>query len=157
MAFIFDDDLAVPQGATETDTVRQHPLGTYRWARDNVSGVRALLVYLQGVASTVVGDAVVYTHAGLTTRIVATSRGPAAVALSANVANQYGWYVVLGTTPVRAATVAANTPAFASATAGTLDDAVSATNKVDGLIFTSTDAGGFASAVLHFPAMNGNG
>jgi len=56
-------------------------------------------IYLLGVASTVVGLTVRYNATTFQTTIsptTANTGGPVAVAMSANVANQYGWYQIGG-------------------------------------------------------------
>ena len=91
MAWKLRDSLVGAQGLELTDTTQNHELGTEVQGFDSTYGT-ATFKYLKGVASTVVGDLVVYDQkANTTTRAVAGSRGPAAVAMSANVANQYGW------------------------------------------------------------------
>lgn len=146
--------------STATNPTRQHPLGTIIRALDPVYG-EGEFVYLAGVASTAVGDLVVYDQrAGTTTRTVAGSRGPCAVAMSANLANQFGWYQVSGAAVVKSATAAANASVYVTATAGTVDDAVVATDKVDGARYKTADGtptAGFAVLQLSRPSLNGNG
>jgi hypothetical protein len=80
--------------------------------------------------------------------------------MSANVANQFGWYQISGSAVVKAGTVAANASVYVTATAGTVDDAVVATDKIDGARFKTADgtpAAGFAVVELSRPALNGNG
>lgn len=145
------------QSLTSTETVAQHALGKVVKGIDPVYG-EGEFIYLQGVASTVVGDAVVFSSAFATTRAVAASRGAVAVALSANVASQYGWYQISGLAVVKAATVVANTACQLTATAGTLDDTTTSTNYIDGAVFKSADgtpSAGFAIAQLSYPTANG--
>jgi hypothetical protein len=145
---------------TDTDTVLKVPLGTIVTARDPLYG-EGEFIYLAGVASTAVGDAVIYDQrAGTTTRTVAGSRGPVAVAMSANVASQYGWYQIKGSAVMKAGTVAANGNVYVTATAGTIDDAVVAGDKVDGARLKTADgtpSAGFAVAEISRPSLNGNG
>lgn len=160
MAFTFSDSIATPQNIEETSTVQHFRLGTRRVGNDPTRGA-AEFIYLKGVASTAVGEVVVYDNtAATTTRALSGSRGPVAVAMSANVASQFGWYAVRGSVPVKSATVAANALVLATATAGTVDDAANATNKIDGAVFRTADgtpSAGFAIVELAFPALNGNG
>ena len=143
-----------------TSTTQQHPLGTRVRAWDPVYG-EGEFVYLKGLASTALGELVVYDQYALTTtRATAGSRGPAAVAMSANVASQYGWYQIGGSAVVKSVTVAANASVYATATAGTVDDAVVSGDKVDGARFKTADgtpSAGFVVTQLDRPAMNGNG
>lgn len=160
MAWSFRDGYVGLQPIANTETTQQHELGTRAFAFDSTYGVGEF-IYLKGVASTVVGDVVIYDEkAATTTRAVAGSRGPAAVAMSANVADQYGWYMVNGSAVVKAGTVAANGNCYLTATAGTLDDAVVAGDKVDGARFKTADgtpSAGFAVAQIAYPSCNANG
>ena len=140
------------QPVTDTSTTQKHSLGTTMRAYDPVSQEEAEFVYLQGVASTAVGDFVVYED-GQTTRAVAASKGPGAVAMSANVASQFGWYARRGRVPVSvAAAVADGTQPYVTATPGALDDAVVAGSGVSGAKFTEAAAGaGLTNIELAYP------
>lgn len=89
-------------------------------------------IYLKGVASTVVGSWVTYNPDDWsTTLLVPDAVGPVAVAMSANVANQYGWYQIQGKAIGRAAAAFVdNADVYATATAGVVDDAVVAGDRV---------------------------
>ena len=80
-----------------TSTTQNHPLGTVVTAKDPTYG-EGEFIYLEGVASTAVGDAVTYDAAFQTARAAAGTNLPRAVAfaMSANVASQYGWYQIGG-------------------------------------------------------------
>lgn len=146
------------QPIAATETTQNHALGTIVVAQDPTYGVGEF-IYLAGVASTAVGD-VVRVAAGFTTvRGVASGRGKIAVAMSANVASQYGWYQISGEAVVNAAaTVAASTPAYLTATAGSVDDAVVSGDKIDGFVFSAARTGaGTVTAILTQPCANGNG
>lgn len=160
MAYTINTPLAGFQGIAITDTVQAHALGTLVTATDPTYGTGEF-VYLKGVASTAVGDAVIYDqYAGTTTRAVAGSRGPVAVAMSANVASQYGWYQVGGSAVVKAGTVAANAPLYVTATAGTVDDAVVSGDKIDSFVSKTangTPSAGLLVAQIARPSLNGNG
>lgn len=129
-------------------------------AVDPTLGV-AEFIYLQGLAATALGELVIYDHnAGTTKRAVAGDRGPCAVAMSANVASQFGWYQLTGLSQIKTVTVAAGGAVYVTATPGTVDDAVVAGDKVDGARFKTADgtpAAGFAFAMLDRPSLNGNG
>jgi len=145
------------QPITDTLTVRQHDLGTMCNAQDEVLG-EGRFIYLRGVASTIVGSAVVYDSAFQTTLAVAASRGAVAFAMSANVANQFGWYQVLGTAVANAATVVANTAVQLTATPGQVDDTTTATNYIDGAVFksaTGTPAANQAYVQVNYPTAQG--
>jgi len=160
MAYTITSHLIGPQPIEVTDTVQNHPIGTIVTASDPVYGAGEF-VYLKGVASTAVGDLVIYdTYANTTKRAVAGDRGPAAVAMSANVANQFGWYQVVGSVAVKSGTVAANGNVYVTATAGTVDDAVVSGDKVDSARFKTangTPSAGLAVVQLAWPSLNANG
>ena len=157
MAYTITTHLIGSQPIGVTETTQQWPLGKIVTAKDPVYG-EGEFIYLKGVASTAVGDVVVIDQ-GTTARAVAGSRGPVAVAMSANVANQYGWYQISGQAVVNVgAAVADNALVFATSTAGSVDDAVVTGDKIDGAVFrTSASGAGTAVAFLDRPAMNGNG
>ena len=158
MAYKITTHEAGYQGIAITDTVQNHALGTLVWAEDPTYG-GGQFVYLKGVASTAVGDVVTIATGHTTVRGVAAGRGRVAVAMSANVANQYGWYQVAGEAVVNAAnTVVASTPAYLTATAGSVDDAVVVGDKIDGFVFSAARTGaGTVTAMLSSPCANGNG
>lgn len=160
MAYTIQTPLVGAQPIAVTDTTQNHPLGTRVFAVDPTYG-GGEFIYLKGVASTAVGNTVIYDqYAGTSTRTVAGSRGPVAVAMSANVASQYGWYQVSGSAVVTCGTVAANAPLYVTSTAGTLDDAVVSGDKIDGFVSKTangTPAAGQLIAQISHPSLNGNG
>jgi hypothetical protein len=98
MAYNFVDTLVGAQKLTETSTVQNHPLGTIVKAYDSSYGVGEFM-YLTGVASTIVGSVVEYNSLTGATVLAAVGGNqplPIAVAMSANVASQYGWYQIGG-------------------------------------------------------------
>ena len=102
--------LAGCQAIADTSTTKQHPLGTIVRAVDPTYG-EGEFIYLQGIDSTVIGSVVNYDAVYVTelnTTGLATP-SPLAVAMSANVANQYGWYQISG----QAVVVKANTLSLA--------------------------------------------
>lgn len=126
MAYKITDPLIGPQPIAVTDTTKNHLLGTIVRAED-VSYGAGEFIYLLGVASTVVGSLVDYdSYLGTTALAPATGGvGSVAVAMSINVASQYGWYQIAGIAAVKATngmTVGADVFALA-ATPGSVDDA----------------------------------
>lgn len=135
------------QDIGETSTVQKHPLGTRVIGTDPTYG-DAEFIYLKGVANTAVGNLVTYdAKDGVTVRTVAASKGPCAVAMSANVADQYGWYCVkAANVPITCAAAAAvDVALYVTATAGAVDDAVVAGQGIVGAVL-NTAAGGAANA-----------
>jgi hypothetical protein len=122
------------QQIAETSTTQNHPLGKIVQAVDRGSNSNGAgeFIYLKGVASTVAGSWVTYNmDDGSTTLLAANAIGPVAVAMSANVASQYGWYQIQGKAVGKALTAFAdNGNVYATATAGSVDDAVVAGDRV---------------------------
>lgn len=86
------------QPMTTTSTTQNHALGKIVRAKDDTYGLGEF-IYLTGVASTVVGSLVTYNSVTGATALapVGTNKPqPIAVAMSANVASQYGWYQISG-------------------------------------------------------------
>lgn len=111
------------QPIEDTSTVKNHALGKIIAARHETYG-GCEFIYLQGVANTVVGSLVSFDPvAGTTTLspITGVSNGnPCAVAMSANVASQYGWYQIAGVVPIKKPAVKAQPASliYLSTTAG---------------------------------------
>lgn len=160
MAYNLTDSLVGAQKISETSTVQNHVLGQQVKAYDSTYG-EGKFIYLAGLASTAVGEVCAYDEkAGTTVRVVAATRGPVAVAMSANGAAQYGWYQIFGSAVVKAGVVAAGAAAFSTATAGLIDDAVVIGSKIDGMVTKTADgtpSAGFAVCQISYPSMNGNG
>lgn len=155
MAFLPTESFAVPQAIADTSTTQLLPLGTIVRAYDPVTYGGAEFIYLKGVASTAVGSAVVYDNVWQTTLTVAASRGPVAISMSANVASQYGWYQIGGLAVGKVATVASGAALQTSATAGQLDDTITAGQFIDGAVTKTADAAGVAVVALSRPCCNG--
>jgi hypothetical protein len=91
------------QPIANTETSAKHPLGTRRRSRSILIYGGGEFIYLKGVASTVVGSLVTYDGASSGTPTyqtvlcpsTANLAQPVAVAMSANVANQFGWYQIM--------------------------------------------------------------
>lgn len=126
MAYVITTPLAGFQGIAITDTTQNHALGTIVQATDSTYGAGEF-IYLKGITSTVVGSMVDYdSYLGTTALSPATGgTGPVAVAMSANVANQYGWYQIQGIAAVKApnAMVVGADVFSLAATPGSVDDA----------------------------------
>ena len=158
MAFTIRDAIVGVQQIDDTSTTKQHPLGTRVKAVDPTYGAGEF-VYLKGVASTAIGSWVTYNlDDGSTDLLAANAIGPVAVAMSANVANQYGWYQVYGKAVGKAlASYADNGLVYATATAGSIDDAVVAGDRVKlakGASAVDTPSTGFAEFEIEYPFMD---
>lgn len=138
MAFaIISPNLIGAQPIAATSTTQQHPLGMLVEALDPTYGP-GTFVYLKGVASTALGSWVTFNYDdGTTDLLAANAIGPVAVAMSANVASQYGWYQISGVAVVAksSATSFAAGVALGLASTGTgLAIATSSGNEVHGAL-----------------------
>jgi hypothetical protein len=142
-----------------TSTTQRHPLGFEVEAVDPTYGT-GIFKYGNGVASTVVGSVVAMdTINGTTTLTVAATRGVLGVAMSANVAGQYGWYQVAGGNPnvLSTGTTAVGDKVYLTSTAGEVSSTVVSTDGVDGAIFTVATSSGVGGVQLGRPSATGNG
>ena len=99
------------QNIDETSTTQNHALGTIINCKHATYGTGEF-IYLKGVASTAVGNLVTYDdtwQTALGTSTVGAPSEPYAVAMSACVASNYGWYQISG----MAIAKKANTVSFA--------------------------------------------
>lgn len=158
MTFKISTPIVGSQAIASTDTTAQHPLGQIVQANDPTYG-SGEFIYLKGVASTAIGSWVTFNNDDFTTALLAANAiGPVAVAMSANVANQYGWYQISGKAVGKAAaSYADNGLVYATATAGTVDDAVVAGDRVKNALGASavdTPSTGFAEFEINRPWMD---
>lgn len=113
------------QPIATTSTTQLHPLGTVITAEDTATSGQGggEFIYLLGVAATVVGHMVTYNTTTFQTTLTLPNpnqAAPIAVAMSANVAAQYGWYQIGGNAVIKktAVKITANGKVlFAAATA----------------------------------------
>jgi hypothetical protein len=156
MAFtIISPPLLGSQPIAETSTTKRHELGTVVGAVDPVL-LGGEFIYLLGVANTVVGSWVTYNmDDGSTTLLAANAIGPVAVAMSINVASQYGWYQIQGKASGKvSAGFVDNANLYATATAGEADDAVVAGDRIKRAKGASAVAGGLAECEIDRPFMD---
>jgi hypothetical protein len=98
MAFTPTNNRMGLQNFADTSITQQLPLGTIAEGYDATLG-HAEFIYALGVASTTVGSIVTYDPTTYQTTLCAVGGNiprPVAVAMSANVASQYGWYQIGG-------------------------------------------------------------
>ncbi len=143
------------QPIADTDTTQNHPLGKIVRAIDPDRG-EGEFIYLLGIASTAVGEVVHYNADDYSTTLaVANGIGPVAVAMSANVASQYGWYQISGKASALALTgFADNADVYLTATAGSIDDADVAGDYVYNAKGASAVSGGLADLEISRPFTN---
>ncbi|TPK16667.1 hypothetical protein FJ872_17855 [Mesorhizobium sp. B2-5-9] len=133
-------------------------LGDIIRAEDPTYGVGEF-IYLKGAASTVVGSWVTYNADDWSTTLLAANAiGPVAVAMSANVASQYGWYQIQGKAVGLVLTgFVDDANVYATATAGSVDDAVVAGDRVKnakGASAIGTPSAGLAEFEIARPWMD---
>lgn len=158
MAFKIVESRIVPQPIASTSTTQNLPLGTRVRAVDDTYG-EGEFIYLEGVANTAVGSWVTFNEDDYSTALLAANAiGQVAVAMSANVADQYGWYQVRGKAIGKALTdFADNGNVYATATAGSVDDAVVAGDRVKkckGASAVGTPSAGLAEFEIDAPFMD---
>jgi hypothetical protein len=126
------------QNIADTETTQRHPLGMVIRAQDTDFGAAANdrgmgeFIYLKGVASTVVGSWVLYNPDDYSTSLLAANDiGSVAIAMSANVAGGFGWYQIKGKAVGLCLTgFVDNANVYGTATAGSIDDAIVAGDRV---------------------------
>lgn len=131
MPWITRNPLVGVQRISEVDTVQRHPLGQIVNAFDPTFG-EGEFIYLRGVVSTVEGSWVTYNQDDHSTALLAANAiGPVAVAMSACVANSFGWYQIQGKAVGKAlAGFLDNANVYGTATAGSVDDTIVAGDRV---------------------------
>lgn len=125
MAYVIQENRLGQSLIGSVDAAAAVPVGTIVRATDPTYGAGEF-IYLAGVASTAVGSWVTYNlDDGSTVLLAANAIGPVAVAMGATVASTWGWYQISGKAVGKAlASYADNGLVFATATAGSVDDAV---------------------------------
>ena len=152
------ENTLLAQAIADTSTTKKHTLGTRIRCKDPTYGVGEF-IYLEGVASTAANSWVTFSADDYSTALLAANAiGPVAVAMSANVANQYGWYQVYGKAVGKAlASYADNGLVYATATAGSIDDAAVLGDRVKNALGASavdTPSTGLAEFEIQYPFMD---
>ncbi len=160
MTFRIRDGQIGYQSIADTSATQNHALGTIVNAVDPTYG-EGEFIYLKGLASTAIGSWVTYNlDDGSTTLAVADAVGPVAVAMSANVASQYGWYQISGKAVGKVLTgFADNGAPYLTATAGSLDDTAVAGDYVHnakGASAIDTPSTGLAEFEISRPWVDNN-
>ena len=158
MAYVITGPILGTQPIATTETVQKHPLGLIVSGVDPVYG-GGEFIYLSGVASTVLGSWVTYNPDDFSTTLLAANAiGPVGVAMSINVASQYGWYQISGKAIGKAlVSFADNANVYGTGTAGSVDDAVVAGDRVQGCKGASavdTPSAGLAEFEIARPFVN---
>jgi hypothetical protein len=158
MAYVIVGGPAGSQPIDVTDTTKRHQLGRIVVASDPVY-FTGEFIYLKGLDTTAVGTWVTYNmDDGSTTLLAANAIGPVAVSMSANVTGSYGWYQISGKAVGKAlALYADDALVFATGTAGSVDDAVVAGDRVKnakGASAVGTPSTGLAEFEIQRPFMD---
>lgn len=143
---------------TSVDTEAKVPVGTIVRATDPTYGAGEF-IYLKGAATVARGSWVTYNlDDGSVTLLAANAIGPVAVAMAATVASTWGWYHIQGKAVGKAlAAFADNANVYATATAGSVDDAVVAGDRVKrakGASAVDTPSTGLAEFEIDRPFMD---
>lgn len=143
------------QAIDATETSATISLGTRVNAKHTTYGVGEF-IYLKGVASTAVGSVVLINPDDWSTSLAtANDVGKLGVAMSANVASQYGWYQIYGKGAAKVLTgFVDNADCYLTATAGSVDDADVAGDYIRGMKGASaidTPSTGLAEVELGYP------
>ena len=153
--------IAGMQNIADTSTTQHQVLGTIVQANDTASTAygAGTFIYLTGVASTVLGSFVTFNQDDNTTTLLAANAiGPVAISMSINVASQYGWYQIYGKgVGLALADYADDGLVYATATAGSIDDAVVAGDRVKlaiGASAVGTPSTGLAEFEIQYPFMD---
>jgi hypothetical protein len=155
------------QPIANSSSTQQHPLGTIIKGYDPTYG-EGEFIYLLGVAATVVGSAVTWggqsagtpTYQSALTPNTANLDQPIAIAMSANLAGQFGWYQIGGNAVVATnGTLAAGPgPVYLNATVGTLTSTQAAGKQILNAVnvtATGTPAANQAVVEINRPTAQG--
>lgn len=125
MAYVIQENSLGWTPIASVDTTQRHPLGTIVKASDPTYG-SGEFIYVKGVASGTANSWATYNlDDGSTTLLVANAIGPVGIMMAALVADTYGWLQISGKAVGKAlASYADNGLVWATATAGSVDDAV---------------------------------
>lgn len=154
---IAENRLGQPKIGT-VSTTEAVPVGTIVQAQHNDYG-QGEFVFLAGVASTTANSWVTYNmDDGSTALLAANAIGPVAIATAATVASTWGWYQIGGKAVGKVLTgFADNGNVYATATAGSVDDAVVAGDRVKrakGASAVDTPSAGLAEFEIDRPFMD---
>lgn len=145
----FETQRIVPAGTlTEVYTTADYTVGER--VRDEAGNE---YIFGLGVASCVAGSWVSLDEAVQASLLAANAKGRVGIAMAALVASTYGFFQIYGKNLVAlvAASFADNGDVYATATAGTADDAVVAGDRVKGAWGRSAISGGVATMELSYP------
>jgi hypothetical protein len=143
------------QAIIDNSATQSLPLGSIVQGIDETYG-SGEFIYLKGAANTVVGSWVTYNADDFSTTLLAANAiGPVAVAMSACLAGEFGWYQISGKAVGKVlAGYVDNALVWATGTAGSVDDTVVDGDMVHlakGASAVGTPAAGLAEFEIHRP------
>lgn len=159
---IVSGDQVGAQPIGDTSTTQKHPVGTIVKGRSLTYG-EGEFIYLKGVGSTVAGSVVTYNTSSFTTTLAAAGAAISlnvAVAMSANVANQWGWYQISGVATVKKASATSLAAGAAVGASTGVVIAAATSNAIAGATVaavasaTSGTAAGFVTVMVNRPKMS---
>lgn len=158
MAYGANQNALIGQPIAETSTTQKHRLGDRFHCSDDTYGPGEF-IYLKGVASTAVGSWVTFNaDDGTTALLAANAIGPVAIAMSACVADNFGWYQIYGKAVGRALSgFLDDANVYATSTAGSVDDAIVAGDRVKnakGASAVGTPSANLAEFEIQYPFMD---
>jgi len=142
----------------EASPTQKHPLGFRLKAHDDDLGVGEF-IYAKGVANCGVGSWVTINQDDHSIALLAANAiGPVGVAMADTVANTYGWFQIYGKAIGKAlAGYVDNALVYATGTAGSVDDAVVAGDRVKnakGASAVGAPGTGLAEFEIQYPFMD---
>lgn len=155
--------MAGAQPITTNADTQKHVLGTRVMASDPTFG-DGEFIYLKGVINTVVGLVVTYNATDYTTTVspnTASNAAPVAVAMSACVASQFGWYQISGNATVKKTAVQClpGTKVYQSGTGGRIMPTSASGKQILGAkganLVTVTSTTSTLVVQLNYPFMQG--
>jgi len=142
----------------EFDTTKVFNIGQTCKARNTANGYIGEFVYMQGVASCVVGAwACLNYDTGIVNLLIDTDVGGVGIAMSASVASTFGWFQIRGKAAGSlAASCADNAELYTTSVAGVVDDALTGQFQVFGARCAETVTGAAVAEVeIHYPQVAG--
>ena len=147
MAELIGHRLAVIGATDVVHTSAQNTVGTR--AFDSAGNE---YIYMQGVASVVVGDWVAYDELFITTRLVSATIGAVAIAQAAvDATTEFGWWGIYGLFSGGVVTGADNAKVWTTATAGRVDNTDVAAQIVTNAIQRGATASNLANFQIAYP------
>jgi hypothetical protein len=153
MAFRNKTSSVLAQAIADNSTTQKYPLGYIIQATDPTWGTGEF-IYLKGINSTIVGSVVTY-HLSTFTTALATSvvgvSNPVAVAMSASVTNEFGWYQISGIAQMGKANTLSLAVTLPLAVASGLVIAAATTNRLSGCVTAAVASA--STLVITVPCM----